>query len=1606
MGIHSKRVIARMLCCALMTLFVFGSFVSVNAETTSPAGITTSPAAIENVALGKKVASSSSFERSVDGWQRSYLNDGNLNLGWTTDPNIHNSDPLLQDYCGIDLGAVYDISKVVLYPRSGGAYFPVDYDVEISADGYNYTTVQESIGNTNVTTPQAIEFTTTPARYVKMVCKKQTNNGSGDYLVQIMEMEVYGVPDQMFTLNKDSLTMNVGETEQLTASAIQLEDTPNFTWSSSNDSVATVTNGLVSAVSTGNAVITATDEKYHQSYTCNVTVTVPSDDFIISAFWPPVSGYINSEQYDLLAGASINYLHNVEVSSFADRIPSLKLAAERGIKVGVSDSRFSNSASLSDEQIGSVVDEYRNVSGVGGYYICDEPSNANQYARVYKCMLQHDYDSAPYLNFLPYFVYPSLNNYVDQLTDFTQLVGSDSLKYLMYDTYPFGKDAGTISDGLYINMDTVRKVGLKNNVKTATFIQSVGIPGNLRRTNENEIRYEVSCALAYGYKQISYFTWWTPTHRSEVFTDAIISADGKPTDLYQPVCDINRQVKTLGPTLMKLDAKEVYHSGTTVNSGTKPVPDNFFFKVKGTDDVILSYMRDRVTGKNYVMAVNKSITDSKTLSFITDSRISSINEVDKTTGTENAVAKSRDGSYTLTFAAGEARLFAMPDGFDYSSSTSTNTNFNLALKKNVTASSSAGKDYWYINKINDGIRFSQFCSNGWQTLSTTSSSQNDWLTVDLGSSQDFNRVDLYPANGDSKYGMFFPVDFDMQVSTDKVNWKTVASYKDYPTPTDIPSIKFDKQNARYVRINITKMNQVFGEYKAELSEIEIYNDNGNIPQLPNVPTQIITSNTDLALKQAVLTSSTFDAPTAGWSKSFLVDGQKGSGAATNGYTSSVGTHMDPNAEEWAEVFLGGMHMINKVVVTPRADGSTAGYGFPDDYRVDVSGDGNTWTTVKTVTGDVTKNADPRVLTFDSVNAAYVKFVATKLSGTDNPAEGYLLQLGELEVYGNGEGGSTPNVNTEKSQITLDGKLDEAVWNKKTTSLDKLVLSNAKTISADFNTAWDSNNLYLGIKVTDPTGEKTDFTSDSITFYISPKDSRIKPYSEDDFQVQIFDQGKSVAMGAPSLGKNINEEIASNVKVASNFSTNGYVMEIAIPWAQIGITPEKGTKMGFDIMAFDGNDDGSILVWCGDQNNWQSTENYGILTLTEATQTDTGNGGTSGGSDVTTPAATDDTSVNGAVITVQPTVKDGVASAEVPKDAIDKALSAASTAKIVVPAVEGSKEYVQTLPVSSLQSADGSKKIQIETPIGTVTLPSNALKETKLEQTGVQVSIAKADKTKLSEELQNKIGDRPIVELSFKVDGKAIAWSNADAPAKVTVNYTATAEELKDPEHIVVWYIDNTGTAIPVPNGKYDAATGTITFTTTHFSKYAITFVNKTFSDTGKFGWAEKSIEVLASKGIIDGTSETTFSPADSITRADFVTLLMKTLGLTQKADFCFDDVKPGDYYYDAVATAKKLGITNGTGDNKFSPKENISREDMIVLTEKALKIVKGLAMNGSSKDLDKFADKSRIASYAQDSIANFVNAGLITGSNGNINPKQSTTRAEAAVLLYKIYNKD
>lgn len=160
-----------------------------------------------------------------------------------------------------------------------------------------------------------------------------------------------------------------------------------------------------------------------------------------------------------------------------------------------------------------------------------------------------------------------------------------------------------------------------------------------------------------------------------------------------------------------------------------------------------------------------------------------------------------------------------------------------------------------------------------------------------------------------------------------------------------------------------------------------------------------------------------------------------------------------------------------------------------------------------------------------------------------------------------------------------------------------------------------------------------------------------------------------------------------------------------------------------------------------------------------------------------------------------------------------------------------------------------------------------------------------------------------MKLKLLVDGKPTTLNNPGVRIGVTIPYKPSAEELNSPAHIVVVTIDDNGHVVAVPSGRYDGKSGAVTFTVDRFGQYGVSFVQKHFDDLGKLAWAKESIEALASKGAFQGVSETSFAPASAVTRAEFLVMLLRTLGIS--APFDSSDVQPSDFFMRRRAWAKR-----------------------------------------------------------------------------------------------------
>ena len=222
---------------------------------------------------------------------------------------------------------------------------------------------------------------------------------------------------------------------------------------------------------------------------------------------------------------------------------------------------------------------------------------------------------------------------------------------------------------------------------------------------------------------------------------------------------------------------------------------------------------------------------------------------------------------------------------------------------------------------------------------------------------------------------------------------------------------------------------------------------------------------------------------------------------------------------------------------------------------------------------------------------------------------------------------------------------------------------------------------------------------------------------------------------------------------------------------------------------------------------------------------------------------------------------------------------------------------------------------------------------------------------------------------------------ASAPGTPTETPTIPATKPDDKDNVGD-SSDNAGTG--VPDGPQTPST------------------TERFVDLGNHAWAKDAINSLADEGIIKGTSENTFSPAANITRADFAILLVRAFELASENEENFADVSSSDYFAKELAIARNTGLVNGIGDNKFAPRNNITRQDMMVIVYRALKSMNKLDVGDGVLDGPQASDYANVSDYAREAVSALVNAGIVNGKNGLIAPMDYTTRAEVAVLINRI----
>lgn len=174
-----------------------------------------------------------------------------------------------------------------------------------------------------------------------------------------------------------------------------------------------------------------------------------------------------------------------------------------------------------------------------------------------------------------------------------------------------------------------------------------------------------------------------------------------------------------------------------------------------------------------------------------------------------------------------------------------------------------------------------------------------------------------------------------------------------------------------------------------------------------------------------------------------------------------------------------------------------------------------------------------------------------------------------------------------------------------------------------------------------------------------------------------------------------------------------------------------------------------------------------------------------------------------------------------------------------------------------------------------------------------------------------------------------------------------------------------------------------------------------FDDVKPGNWFYNDVAYVYEKGIMDGVDNRVFSPNTTLNRAMFVTMLYRVAGepaVSKTADF--SDVPGGTWFSDAVAWASSQGIVDGYDDDLFGPYNSLTREQLATILYRYAKW-SGRSTYAPTDALAGFADAADVSAYALDAMRWAVYTGLMQGSENGLEPQSSASRAQVAAIIHR-----
>lgn len=354
------------------------------------------------------------------------------------------------------------------------------------------------------------------------------------------------------------------------------------------------------------------------------------------------------------------------------------------------------------------------------------------------------------------------------------------------------------------------------------------------------------------------------------------------------------------------------------------------------------------------------------------------------------------------------------------------------------------------------------------------------------------------------------------------------------------------------------------------------------------------------------------------------------------------------------------------------------------------------------------------------------------------------------------------------------------------------------------------------------------------------------------------------------------------------------------------------------------------------------------------------------------------------------VQDGTSTVFLSSRQLRAATDAQSGATVTVNATDPAADTVILSGRSIINARNaGVAALQVQFAAGTVTLDSDALAALDLHK-DVAVSLTGASLTAAQQRaLGTQAATATLANVSVTVDGAAASYPAGSVRASVPVRAA---------DALTAWSLADDGT-ISAAGGAWDAQQQTYAFDVIS----GVTAIARfPFTDVPAGSWYYGAAAYAYNNGLFAGTTDTTFAPDMTMTRAMLVSVLWRLAGEpAPKGANTFDDVPDGAWYTDAVTWAAENGVVAGIGNGRFDPSGAVTREQTAVILFNYAQS-KGYDVSARA-DLSAFPDAGSVSGWAQEALA-WANAsglisGAVRGTQTILDPQGSASRAQVAMIL-------